>query len=297
MIGAAAAAALAGCGRPAEKSARVEGKPVAAIAGRAEAMSVADVAASPPPPPAPPEGRPPEPGAEAGVMLAYSYAMGIKAPLKMIAPLIEAHTRACLDAGPKVCQVLGSSINRFSDEQVNGYLSLRAAPAWLKTYRESIPGDAEKAGGEVTQNTVSTEDLTTQITDTQARLDAKIALRDRIKALLERRDGTLADALAAERELANVQGEIDSMKATLEVMRARVAMSALTINYETDLNTSGVAANPVVDALADFGRVTLESFAGVIRFVSATWLPALFVMILLFGLRMLAPLFWRRRAR
>ncbi|MBY0423324.1 MAG: DUF4349 domain-containing protein, partial [Parvularculaceae bacterium] len=278
---------------------RGEESSIVVTGARAAPVAAADAAAysaSPPPPPSEP-GRPNAAGAEAGVMLAYSYSMGIKAPIDAIAPLIETHTRICLEAGPKLCQVLGSSTNKYSDDQVNGYLNLRAEPAWLKTFRANIPGDASKAGGEITQNTVSTEDLTTQITDTQARLDAKIALRDRIKALLERRDGTLADALAAERELANVQGEIDSMKAQLEIMRARVAMSALSINYETDLNKSGVAANPVVDALSDFGRVTLESLAGVIRFLSATWLPALFFLAFLFVLRLLVPLFWRRRSK
>lgn len=266
----------------------VAGAPAPAMA-RAEA-GPADVASPPPPP-----GQ--SPGAQGGVMLAYSYAMGIKAPKDAIEPLVAAHTKACVEAGVSVCQVLGSSVNSYNDEQVSGYLSLRAEPKWLATYRAAIPGDADKAGGKITQNTVSSEDLTTQITDTEARLRAKIALRDRIKALLERRDGTLSDALQAERELANVQGEIDSMTAQLEVMKARVAMSALTISYETDLNKSGVAANPVVEALSDFGRVTLESLGGIIRFISRAWLPALFLLGLLFVLRLLMPVFWTRKKR
>lgn len=298
LIGAmalAAAAGLAACSQQGKQSQEgvatdavvVGGAPAPAMA-RAEAMP----AESPPPPP---PGQ--NAGAKGGVMLAYSYAMGVKAPKNMIEPLVAAHTKICVDAGPALCQVLGSSVNAYNDEQVSGYLSLRAEPKWLAAYRASIPVDAEKAGGKITQNTVSAEDLTTQITDTEARLQAKIALRDRIKALLERRDGTLSDALQAERELANVQGEIDSMTAQLEVMKARVAMSSLTISYETDLNKSGVAINPVAEAFADFGRVTLESLAGVIRFVSMTWLPALFVLGLLFVLRLLLPLFWTRRKK
>lgn len=291
---AAAALALSACAREqkseegvAQDSIVVSGAPAPAMA-RAEAMP----AESPPPPP---PGQ--SAGAKGGVMLAYSYAMGVKAPKNSIEPLVAAHTKICFDAGPALCQVLGSSVNAYNDEQISGYLSLRAEPKWLAGYRASIPTDAEKAGGKITQNTVNAEDLTTQITDTEARLQAKIALRDRIKALLERRDGTLSDALQAERELANVQGEIDSMTAQLEIMKARVAMSSLTISYETDLNKSGVAINPVAEAFADFGRVTLESLAGVIRFVSATWFPAICLLVLLYVLRLLLPLFWSRKKK
>ena len=42
---------------------------------------------------------------------------------------------------------------------------------------------------------------------------------------LEEREGTLSDMLAAERALADVQGEIDSMTASLEAAKKRVAMS------------------------------------------------------------------------
>lgn len=295
LLAASAATMLAACSRATKSEEGVATDSVAVAGAPAPAMARAEAAPmdSPPPPPPPGQG----PGAQGGVMLAYSYAMGIKAPKDAIEPLVAAHTKICIDAGVAVCQVLGSSVNSYNDEQTSGYLSLRAEPKWLATYRAAIPSDAEKAGGKITQNTVSSEDLTTQITDTQARLQAKIALRDRIKALLERRDGTLSDALQAERELANVQGEIDSMTAQLESMKARVAMSALTISYETDLNKSGVAANPVVEALSDFGRVTLESLGGIIRFISRTWLPALFLLGMLLVLRLLVPVFWTRKKR
>ncbi len=296
ILALAAAAGLSACSQQNKASKEAAASDVVVVAGAPAPAMARDMAApteSPPPPPPGQNG----PGAKGGALLAYAYAMGIKAPKDMIEPLVAAHTKVCFDAGPQLCQVLGSSINAYNDEQVSGYLSLRAEPKWLAGYRAAIPGDAEKAGGKITQNTVNAEDLTTQITDTEARLQAKIALRDRIRALLERRDGTLSDALQAERELANVQGEIDSMTAQLEMMKARVAMSALTISYETDLNKSGVAINPVAEAFADFGRVTLESFAGIIRFVSATWLPALFALGLLLLLRLLLPVFWTQRKK
>jgi len=231
--------------------------------GRSAAYGGADIA-----PPAP------APGGEvanAGVMLAYSYSMGIKAPKTAIAPLVAAHERACVEAGPSVCQVMGSSVNSYGDDHVSGYLNLRAEPKWLETFRGGVASDAEKSGGELAANTVSTEDLTQYIIDTSARLEAKKTLRERIRNLLETREGSLNDVLAAERALADVQGEIDSMTASLEAAKARVAMSALSISYSSDPETSVSMWKPLGEAFQSFGRTSMQSLADAVNFVARTW--------------------------
>ena len=73
--------------------------------------------------------------------------------------------------------------------------------------------------------------VTRVIVDTEATLRAKRALRDRLQQLLATRPGSLADLLGVERELARVQGEIDSSEPNLASTRTRVAMSAVTIEY------------------------------------------------------------------
>lgn len=290
-----AAFALSGCGRDAaDEPYKVEYLREADVAAPAPVAEISvtgsRVRAAPPPPS--PQAESPAPG---GALLAYAYELGLKAPKAAIAPLVDAHAKACADAGPAVCQILSSTVTKASDDVVFGHLSLRAAPKWLAGFRAGVAKDAKSAGGEITRDEVTAEDLTSQITDTEVRLAAKRTLRERIKALLERRDGTLKDALEAERALADVQGDIDSMTAELALAKARVAMSALTINYETDLNKSGGAFRPVADAFGDFGRVTLNSFANIVRFVAASWLPAVFGFALIVVLRLIAPLFWRRK--
>jgi len=230
---------------------------------RAKAYDMAETA----PEPAPPENG----AANAGVMLAYSYSMGIKAPKSAIAPLVAQHERACIEAGTNLCQVLGSSVNTYGEDQVSGYLSLRAEPKWLETFRGGVASDAEKSGGELTSNSVSAEDLTQYIIDTSARLEAKKTLRDRIRTMLETREGSLSDVLAAERALADVQGEIDSMTASLEAAKARVAMSALTISYSSDPETSVSMWKPLGEAFKSFGRTSMESLADAVNFVARAW--------------------------
>jgi hypothetical protein len=263
---------LAACSEQGADVAYSEAAPT--VAGNA-ARAAAD-SSMPAPPPSP---EPPQPGAQAGVMLAYSYSVGIEAPKQAIAPLVAMHERKCAEAGPSLCQVLGSSVQSYGEDSVSAYLNIRAEPKWLATYRASLAGDAQGAGGKISSNTVSTEDLTAYIIDTQARLDAKTALRDRIRKLLDSREGTLNDVLAAERALAEVQGEIDSMKAQLEAAKARVAMSVLSISYQSDPETSVGVFKPLAEAFSSFGRTLVASLAEVVNFVAAAIIP--FVLALL----------------
>lgn len=242
-----------------------------------------------PPPPGQTDTDPPS----GGVMLAYAYNMGISAPKETIEPMMGAHQQKCIAAGSSVCQVLGASVNRWGEDQVSAYLNLRATPEWLTVFREEIAKDADGAGGRLTSNTVSTEDLTRYITDIDARLEAKTALRDRIRNLLETRDGSLSDVLAAERELARVQGEIDSMTAQLAAARARVSMSTLNISYSSDPETSVGLFKPLREAFGDFGRTSVQSLASAVRFVASSWpffIVGMVVLIILRG-------WWRGRAK
>lgn len=235
-----------------------------------------------------------EPGAEAGLMLAYSYSMGIEAPKAAVPALKSAHEKACMDAGPKLCQVLGSSVNSWGEDSVYASLNLRAAPDWLASFRDTISADASEAGGRVTSNNVNTEDLTSYIVDLDARLAAKLALRERIKQLLETREGNLSDVLAAERALADVQGEIDSMNGQLAAARARVAMSALSISYQSDPVTSTGIFKPLAESFKGFLRTSVASLAEAVDFVARAWPFFLIGLGVLFVLRA----WWRgRRAK
>jgi hypothetical protein len=287
-LAAASAFALAACSQPADQYAAPSAEP--AVSGRVASVAFESDAAVTAPAPQPGPGGD---VANAGVMLAYSYSMAIEAPKTAIAPLAKAHEKACLDAGPAVCQVMGSSVNSYGEDQVSAYLNLRAEPKWLEGFRETIAGDAVKFDGEVTANTVNAEDLTQYIIDTSARLEAKQTLRERIKALLETREGSLNDILAAERALAEVQGEIDSMSAQLDAAKARVAMSSLSISYSSDPETSVSMWKPLTEAFQGFGRTSMQSLAEAVTFVARSWPTLILILIVLTILRV----WWRGRRK
>ena len=227
-------------------------------------------------------------------LLAYIYGAALELPAKGVRATMSKHEAACRAAGPAVCQVLGSSVSADDDGQsVNGAMQIRAQPRWLETFRASLDGEARAAGGRLRGTTVESEDLTRQIVDTDAQLRAQKTLRDRLQALLKSRPGRLSDLLETERELARVQGVIDSAESELAVMRQRVATSLLNLNYQSKANavTGGTFA-PVVDAITGFASIVMHGLAFIISAI-AFLIPVGLVVVPLGWL----VLRWRRRRR
>lgn len=231
----------------------------------------------------------------AGVFLAYRYGYGLVMPSASVKPTADKHMQICRDAGPSKCQITGSNTNNYSDTDIRANLSLRAEPQWLQSFVADMKIDIAEIDGRIESENTSVEDLTRAILDTDARLKAQTTLRTRLEYLLETRDAKLPDLLALERELARVQGEIESATANLKTLRARVSMSVVNISYTSErVAVSRSSVSPIGDALKDFVGIVSEGLAGVIRFL-AIMLPWMIFVIIpgLFALRW----FWRRRKK
>ncbi len=225
--------------------------------------------------------------------LAYSYNYGFELPSKAVSSTAKSHADLCLEAGANKCQILSSSTNDNNADFVSSQLSLRAEPKWLETFMENIQESVSSAEGRMTSNSVSAEDLTRSILDTDARLKAQTTLRDRLQGLLATRDAKLPDLLALEQELARVQGEIESATTTLAALRQRVSMSRVDIGYQSKrVAVSQSAVSPVIRALKGFVGDVSYGLASVITFFAAI-LPWL-ILVILPGLWLLRW-FWRKR--
>ena len=152
---------------------------------------------------------------------------------------------------------------------MEGYVSLRGEPSWLRTFTSGVATDVESADGRIISQSTNTEDLTRQIVDTEARLRALTALRDRLQELLRSRPGRLADLLEVERELARVQGEIDATQSNLAVMRTRVAMSELSLHYRSAPRPLGSdTLEPLRQAFANFLGLIVSGFAAILYLIA-----------------------------
>jgi hypothetical protein len=237
------------------------------------------------------------PDAPEGMLLAYSYAVGFDLPARNVAALKDRHEAECRAAGPQLCLVLGGSVSGDGEDYVFGNLNLRAEPGWLEGFRAGLAQDAEESSGRISSQSTSTEDLTRNIVDTEARLQAQETLRERLIALLERPSDEIGDLLAVERELARVQGELDSARSQLRVMRTRVDMSRLDLSYAPIVNpVSSRALAPVEAALRNFLSTLAGSLATVITIIAAA-IPFVLILIPLIVLVWRGFRRWRGRRR
>jgi hypothetical protein len=217
--------------------------------------------------------------------------MGFEVPSDRLTGVMDRHIKACQDAGPRLCQLISSNRSGDPESYMEGYVSLRGEPQWLRTFMGGMSAEVDAAGGRIISQTTNADDLTRQMVDTEARLRAQTALRDRLQELLRSRPGRLADLLEVERELARVQGEIDAVQSTLAVMRTRVAMSELSLNYRSEPRPVGSDTfRPLRDAFANFLGIIVAGFATIIVIIAGL-IPLAFVAVPLIWL----ALRWRQK--
>ena len=225
--------------------------------------------------------------------IAYAYRFGLELPAEAAPKMMARHEQACIAAGASACQVIGSNSSRVGRDSVEARLEMRATPAYVARFRAALDGEARGAGGRVAQQAVESEDLTRQLVDTEARMRAMETLRDRLQQLLATRSGPLEQLLQVERELARVQGELDSTRSALAVMRTRVQTSRLDVTYSAAGQLApDSAARPVVDALNSASYAFMSSLGVLILFIASV-LPVLMV-----GAPLIWLLWrWRRKVR
>jgi hypothetical protein len=144
-------------------------------------------------------------------------------------------------------------------------------------------------------HTQTAEDKTIPLMDLEKRVEGKIALRDRLNAMLkDPNTKATADLLAIEKELSQVQGEIETAIAQRDYLRTITDTVRVDISYSGVAPlTAGVDFNPLQQALSSSGQTIASSAAQLVRFLAASlpWLPL--VALLAWGIR---RFFRRRRA-
>ena len=166
-------------------------------------------------------------------MLAMAYRLGLAIPTDQVRPLMESHQEACERAGTDQCQVLAASADAEHGDRATASLTLRATPAWMRVFRSRAEADAKDLGGRIEAAAAEGDDLSTQITDTDAAQQARAAEEARLTELMQRRTHSLGDTLQVEQEITRVQGEMDQASSELAAMKTRIAMEAVTISYES----------------------------------------------------------------
>jgi hypothetical protein len=116
--------------------------------------------------------------------------------------------------------------------------------------------------GDIKNQSVSTEDVTKDYYDTQARLDNSRRMETQLQDLLKHDNGKVSDLLQVERELGRVRGEIEQMQGQLKLYDFQVQFATVTMSVaEKDLNQAAAYLLRENDSFSLFTHDVEAAFA------------------------------------
>jgi hypothetical protein len=198
--------------------------------------------------------------------VAYVYSYGFRLAGETIPRLQQRHADLCESKGPLVCRIVSMDQTTEEGSYTGGTLQLAVASGEARSFGKQLATLAEGEEGTQVKAAISGEDLSKRIVDTEARLRARVVLRDRLMEVLASRRGTVTELVEAERGVAQVNEEIDQARSWLSEMKGRVAFSQLDIAYESALPApaqGGGFMEPVRSSVGQIGTI-LGSIVGVL---------------------------------
>ena len=187
--------------------------------------------------------------------LAYTYDYKWRMPAAEIGPLQRRHASLCEQQGPGSCQILAMNKTGEEADEVRGELQMAVASRQARAFGALLEDEAEDAGAEQVSAQITSDELSKQMVDTEARLRSRTELRDRLLDVLRTRRGTVEELVQAERSVARVNEEIDQARSWLKEMEGRVAYSRVTVRYETGIPVSSDFLGPVQGAVGSLGTI------------------------------------------
>lgn len=148
--------------------------------------------------------------------------------------------------------------------------------------------------GEVTSSTMTSEDVTSQHTDTTARIETLEASITRLRGLMEDTGG-IEEIVALERELAQREADLDALRALAESLEGDVERSSITISLR-ESNPEEPAPQPEQDRTGFTGGLASgwDAFVNTVGFL-LTALGALLPFLIVAAIVAVPVLWWRRR--
>lgn len=170
---------------------------------------------------------------DGGIMASESFSMKAAAPQPDRMIIKRGGLTIAVDDTKKAAEAAAVIVKNF-----NGIV--QSENQYEETYYMYLKVPAEKLEtavdmlsklGDVKNSNMSKDDVTMQVTDSEAVLKNKRALRDRLRQILNQAKD-VKDIIAVEAELSRVQSEIDSMEAMLKNLKGQVAMSDINLTLE-----------------------------------------------------------------
>jgi len=202
--------------------------------------------------------------------LAITHAFTLRLPGVDVEAVQQKHLAACVKLG---CTITSTQFDRSNEGRIYARASVRIAPDAYPAFADLLASPPAK----IINHSETAEDKTVPMLDVEKRLDVKSALRDRLAAML-REPGAKspADLVTIEKELAQVQGDIEAIAAQRDYLRTLTETVRVDIAYVgLAAQTAGFDLSPVDRAFNGIGATLIQSVAALISFLAAIvpWLP------------------------
>jgi uncharacterized protein DUF4349 len=208
--------------------------------------------------------------------IAVTRGFTLRLPSHEIAVVQQKHLAECARLG---CTVLETRLDRQIEGRISGRASVRVAPDRYPDLVAVITAPP----AEVATQFERAEDRTTAVLDVEKRLDVKTTLRDRLTAMLKDPGAkSAADLAAIEKELAQVQGDIEAAIAQRDYLRTLTETVRVDITYDgRSVVVAGYDFSPIKRAADGIGQTLISSIASLIVFLAAAvpWLPVIVLVV------------------
>lgn len=164
--------------------------------------------------------------------LAYRYTFSFLLPQARLAETQDRHRVLCEQLGPTRCQLVTLTRSDAEGRTGDALLKLRVAATDAGYFTGEAARQVTTAGGRAANTDVAGEDVSKDLSDTAARIRQRELLVGRLTETLRTRKGSVADLVAAERQVAEAQEELDKARSWQRELRGRVAMADVEIRYQ-----------------------------------------------------------------
>ena len=185
----------------------------------------------------------------------------------------------------KICKELNAYISSESENNYGERLQYNQVIRVPANQFDALVARLEPLALKIENKNISTEDVTEQFIDVEARLKTKKELEARYREILKQAK-TVEEIVSIESQIANVRSEIESMEGRLNFLKNQVSFSTLNVTYYETIGIDFGFASKLVQSLKG-GWDNLLAF---IIFLVNLW-P--FVL----GLAALTFWFWNKRKK
>lgn len=211
---------------------------------------------------------------------AVRHTIVLEAPAAQIEPLWRQLQAKVEALGGEVAE---AGLERDYDGNPTASLSLRLPPSRVAALFELLAQH-----GELVSTRTSTEDKTAQVIDVEAHLKNLTEARDSLRKLMDEKTGKLSDVLEVQKQLTEMQSQLDSYAGQRKALAQETEMVAIALTLRAPRSLADRSAlAPLREAWHSAGQTAGYSLAGLVTFIAAItpWML------------LIVPLFlWIRRA-